>query len=52
MVEKTVKDKEKNGGSEDRGYFHWLSGRDNINEVIDIHKRVRQIVREEAGKLG
>ena len=52
MVEKIVKEKEKTGGNEDEGYFHWLSGRDNINEVIEIHKRVRQIVREEAGKLG
>ncbi|MFC2071312.1 hypothetical protein ACFLUU_01135 [Chloroflexota bacterium] len=51
-VEKIVKEKEKAGGKEDRGYFHWLSGRENIDEVIEIHKRVRQLVREEAGKLG
>ena len=51
-VEKIVKEKEKIGGSEDRGYFHWLSGRKNIDEVIEIHKRIRRLVREEAGKLG
>ena len=60
-VEKIVKEKEKTGGSEDRGYFHWLSGRparqgsaggENIDEVIEIHKRIRRLVREEAGKLG
>ncbi len=51
-VEKIVKEKEKIGGVGDRGYFHWLSGRKNIDEVIEIHKRIRRIVREEAGKLG
>ena len=51
-VEKIVKEKEKIGGAGDRGYFHWLSGRENIDEVIEIHKRIRRLVREAAGKLG
>jgi len=51
-TEKIVKQKEEIGGREDRGYFHWLSGRENIDEVISIHKRIRRLVREEAGKLG
>ncbi len=51
-VEKIVKQQEKIGGAGDRGYFHWLSGRENIAEVIEIHKRIRRLVREEAGKLG
>lgn len=51
-VEKIVREKEKIGGAGDRGYFHWLSGRENIDEVIEIHKRIRRLVREEAGKLG
>jgi energy-converting hydrogenase A subunit R len=51
-VEKLVRQKEKAGGAGDRGYFHWLSGRKNIDEVIKIHKRIRKLVREEAGKLG
>ncbi len=51
-VEKIVKEKEKIGGVGDRGYFHWLSGRENIDEVIRIHQRIRRLVREEAGKLG
>ncbi len=51
-VEKIVKEKEKIGGKGDRGYFHWLSGRKDINDVIEIHKRIRRLVREEAGKLG
>jgi len=52
MVEKLVKQKEKTGGSGDRGYFHWLSGRKDMDDVIEIHKRIRRLVREEAGKLG
>ncbi len=51
-VERIVKEKERIGSSGDRGYFHWLSGRENIDEVIEIHKRIRSLVREEAGKLG
>jgi len=51
-VEKVVKAKEKTGGVGDRGYFHWLSGRKDIDKVIEIHKRIRRLVREEAGKLG
>jgi len=51
-IEKVVREKEKIGGSEDRGYFHWLSGRKDMDEVVGIHKRIRRLVREEAGKLG
>ena len=51
-IEKVVREKEKIGGREDKGYFHWLSGRKDIDEVIQIHKRIRRLVREEAGKLG
>jgi len=51
-VEKTVKEKERMGGAGDRGYFHWLSGREKIDDIIQIHKRIRRLVREEAGKLG
>ncbi|MFC1974696.1 HAD hydrolase family protein [Chloroflexota bacterium] len=51
-AENIVKEKEKIGGAGDGGYFHWLSGRKNIDDVIEIHKRIRRLVREEAGKLG
>ena len=51
-AEKTVKEKEKIGGAEDRSYFHWLSGRKDIDDIVKIHKRIRRLVREEAGKLG
>jgi len=51
-VEKIVKVKETIGGTGDRGYFHWLSESKDIDEVIEVHKRIRRLVREEAGKLG
>ncbi|GAH67213.1 unnamed protein product, partial [marine sediment metagenome] len=51
-VEKMVKKKERTGGLDNRGYFHWLSGRKDIDEIIEIHKRIRHLAREEAGKLG
>ncbi|MEA2085606.1 MAG: hypothetical protein U9O84_00940 [Chloroflexota bacterium] len=51
-TEKIVKRRERDGGSGDRDHFHWLSGRKDMDEVIDIHKRIRRLVREEAGKLG
>ena len=51
-VEKVVKGKGEIGGTGDRGYFHWLSGSKDIDEVIEVHKRIRHLVRQEAGKLG
>jgi hypothetical protein len=51
-VERIIKYKEKVGGSGDRGYFHWLSGRKDLDHIIEVHKRIRRLVREEAGKLG
>jgi energy-converting hydrogenase A subunit R len=52
-VERTVKYKEKwgpKGG--DNNNFHWLSGRKDLDPIIEVHKRIRKLVREEAGKLG
>ncbi len=51
-VEKMVREKEKFGGKDNRGYFHWLSGIQNIAGPLEVHKRIRRIVREEAAKLG
>ena len=51
-VEKAVKEMGKTGGMDDRNHFHWLAGRVNIDEVIEIHRGMRRLVREEAGKLG
>ena len=51
-TERVVKYKEKWGTKGDNNNFHWLSGRKDIKDVIDVHKRIRKLVREEAGKLG
>ncbi len=51
-AESIVKEKEECGGTGNRGYFHWLLGRENKDEVLKIHARIRRLVREEAGKLG
>ncbi len=32
--------------------FQWLEGRDNLEEPLQIHLRIRRLVRQEAGKLG
>ena len=51
-VEKLVREKEKAGGNGNRGYFHWLAGTKSIAGPLEVHKRIRRIVREEAAKLG
>jgi energy-converting hydrogenase A subunit R len=51
-VERVVKYKEKYGTKGDNNNFHWLSGREDLKDVIEVHKRIRKLVREEAGKLG
>ncbi len=51
-VAEMVKEKEKAGGKKDRDNFHWLADKSDIYDIISLHKRIRQLVREEAGKLG
>ena len=51
-VERMVKEKEKAGGKGDREHFHWLVGTKDITHPLEIHKRTRRLVREEAAKLG
>jgi energy-converting hydrogenase A subunit R len=51
-VERAVKEMEKAGGAGDRGWFHWLDGTKDITPTLEIHKRIRRLVREEAAKLG
>jgi energy-converting hydrogenase A subunit R len=51
-VEKLVRQKEKTGGTGDRENFHWLAGRKDLDNIIDLHKRIRRLVREDAAKLG
>ena len=51
-VEEVIKKKEKAGGTDDREWFHWLAGAKDINCPLEIHRRIRRLVREEAAKLG
>ncbi len=51
-VESLVKLKEQAGGTGDRGHFHWLAGRKDLDDIIATHKRIRKLVREAAGELG
>ena len=51
-VEKIVKEKEEIGGKGNRGYFHWLAGVNDITQTLEIHHRIRHLVRKEAAKLG
>jgi energy-converting hydrogenase A subunit R len=51
-VEAMVREKEQAGGKGDRGHFHWLHHRQYLAEPLEVHKRIRSIVRQEAGRLG
>lgn len=51
-VESLVKRKEQAGGNGNRAHFHWIAGKTDITAPLDIHKKIRHIVREEAAKLG
>jgi len=51
-VEGVVKENEKSGGVRDRGWLHWIDGTKDIAPALEVHKRIRRLVREEAAKLG
>jgi len=53
-TERLVSDREKRSAGGDRANFHWLTKRDKarIDDVVQVHKRLRQMVRQSAGKLG
>jgi len=51
-VKRAVMEKERVGGEGDREHFHWLEGADGIEAVLEIHRRIRRLVREEAARLG
>jgi energy-converting hydrogenase A subunit R len=52
IVERVVKEREKAGGTGDREWFHWIAGTKDITRALEIHKRIRRLVREEAAELG
>ncbi len=51
-AEMLVRQKETDGGRDDREYFHWLIGKTDLGDVITTSRRLRRLVREEAGELG
>ncbi|MFH1662441.1 MAG: hypothetical protein ABH934_00760 [Chloroflexota bacterium] len=51
-VEKLALVKERDNCKQDEQHFHWLANNRDIGEVISTHRKIRQLVREEAGKLG
>jgi energy-converting hydrogenase A subunit R len=51
-VGRVVKEREVAGGTGDREWFHWLDGAKDITPAVEIHKKIRHLVREEAAKLG
>jgi len=51
-VERVGKEREEAGGTDHREWFHWLDGTKDITPALEIHKRIRGLVRDEAAKLG
>ena len=51
-VENIVREKEKGGGIGDRAHLHWLAGGKDLAPALEVHRRIRRLVREEAAKLG
>ena len=51
-AEKIVLDKKNVNCKQDEQCFHWLTNNKDISEIISIHRKIRQLMREEAGKLG
>jgi energy-converting hydrogenase A subunit R len=47
-----VKEKEKAGGAGDREHFHWLEGVKDPTPILEAHRRIRRLVRQEAARLG
>jgi len=51
-VKQIVKEREVAGGTGNREWFHWIAGIKDITRALEIHKRIRHLVREEAAQLG
>jgi energy-converting hydrogenase A subunit R len=47
-----VREKERVGGVGDREHFHWLEGVKDLTPILEVHRRIRRLVREEAARLG
>lgn len=51
-VEKLVRGEEKSGASDETRHFSWLAGRDDLDGIIATHQKLRNLARDDAGKLG
>jgi len=51
-VKQLIKKKEKLQGSEERDHFCWLLNKKDISAQLNVHKKIRRIVREDAASLG
>jgi len=51
-VRDLVEERERAGGTEHREWFHWIAGSNDITRALEIHKRIRRLVRQEAAELG
>ncbi len=47
-----VKAREKELSQGDREHFHWLADAKDLGSVLEVHRRIRRLVRQEAAKLG
>lgn len=52
QVEGIVRRLEVEGSRGNRGHFHWLAGKDDLDTPLLVHRRLRALVREEAAALG
>ncbi len=51
-VKQVVEEKERFGGAGNRENFHWIEGVKDLEAPLEVHRRIRRLVREEAAKLG
>jgi len=47
-----VEEKGEIGSAGNREHFHWLEGVKDLTPILEVHRRIRRLVREEAAKLG
>ena len=51
-TEMVVKESQRIGGKGDREHFHWLAEIKDFTQVLEVHNRIRHLVRKEAAILG
>ena len=52
VVERMVREKQKASGTANKEWVHWLDGIRDMAPVLDIPKKTRRLVREEAAEPG